>query len=60
MRFWKRGNPKRIPPDVELDPLYLEPGDGPPKGPENIVVRPGLKVSQAYWDLVNGKWHITP
>ena len=59
MRFWKRGKPNghEPPPPAELGRLELD--EGPPKGPENFVVRTGLKLPQAHWDLVNGKFKLT-
>jgi hypothetical protein len=59
VRFWKRGKPNgHEPPQADLGRLEL--ADGPPKGPENFVVRTGLKLPQAHWDLVNGKVKLTP
>jgi hypothetical protein len=59
VRFWKRGKLDGEAPPL-MDPVRLESADGPPKGPENFVVSTGVKLSQAYWDLVNGKFRITP
>jgi len=60
VRFWKRGKLNGRAPTAETDPLRLDLGDGPPKGPDNFVVRTGIKLPQAHWDLVNGKFRISP
>lgn len=55
MRFWKRGKPNGHEPPAPAKATDAEGGDGPPKGPDNFVVRTGLKLPQAHWDVVNGK-----
>ena len=60
MRFWKRGKPNGHEPPPLAEPERPVGGDGPPKGPENFVVRTGVKLPQAHWDLVNGKVKLTP